>query len=235
MPMDDQPVRPQYINQQHNTNCQQFFGPISGCVFAMPGATVTQTTSAMGSKATSSASTTNPRTIKAKEVKAARAVSKPHELMTFSTHGVCEANLTLLFQQLVNDGWLDYNTEADDFLSLFSGKRSEAKIIWAGKYGKGTLVFLFRFMEIEGLITTPKGIVLTNILMGHFVDKNGLYLTHLDKGDEPAAKASAEVMEYIRIMKCNPVNHLRKAEAVSDYDEGYDPFDHQDLHLRHRH
>ncbi len=34
--------KPTYIHEQHNSNCQQYFGPITGCIFAMPGATVNQ-------------------------------------------------------------------------------------------------------------------------------------------------------------------------------------------------
>ena len=41
-PMEDQPSKPLYIGEQHNHNCQQFYGPVTGCVFAMPGATVNQ-------------------------------------------------------------------------------------------------------------------------------------------------------------------------------------------------
>lgn len=33
--------KPEYIGKQENNNCQQFFGPVSGCVFAMPGSHVT--------------------------------------------------------------------------------------------------------------------------------------------------------------------------------------------------
>lgn len=32
--------KPEYIEHQENNNCQQFFGPVSGCVFAMPGSHV---------------------------------------------------------------------------------------------------------------------------------------------------------------------------------------------------
>ena len=32
--------KPEYIEHQENNNCQQFFGPVSGCVFAMPGSYV---------------------------------------------------------------------------------------------------------------------------------------------------------------------------------------------------
>ena len=42
MPMDDQPVKPVHIGKQENHNCQQFFGNVTGCVFAMPGAIVNQ-------------------------------------------------------------------------------------------------------------------------------------------------------------------------------------------------
>ena len=41
-PMEDQPAEPVYIEKQENHNCQQFYGPVTGCVFAMPGATVYQ-------------------------------------------------------------------------------------------------------------------------------------------------------------------------------------------------
>ena len=30
--------KPTYINEQHNNNCQQFFGPITNCTFMMPAA-----------------------------------------------------------------------------------------------------------------------------------------------------------------------------------------------------
>ena len=42
LPMDDQPAKPVYIGEQHNHNCQQFYGPVTGCVFAMPGAQMYQ-------------------------------------------------------------------------------------------------------------------------------------------------------------------------------------------------
>ena len=42
VPIDDQPAKPVYIGEQHNHNCQQFYGPVTGCAFAMPGATINQ-------------------------------------------------------------------------------------------------------------------------------------------------------------------------------------------------
>ena len=37
---ENKTYKPEYIENQTNNNCQQFFGPVSGCVFAMPGSTV---------------------------------------------------------------------------------------------------------------------------------------------------------------------------------------------------
>lgn len=53
MPMENQPAKPEYIKVQHNHNCQQFFGPVTGCVFAMPGAVVNQYPNGAAPKATS--------------------------------------------------------------------------------------------------------------------------------------------------------------------------------------
>lgn len=66
LPMDDQPAKPVYINEQHNHNCQQFYGPVTGCVFAMPGATVNQypngTAQAASSSKNNSVEETQPAT-----------------------------------------------------------------------------------------------------------------------------------------------------------------------------
>ncbi len=42
---DNKAFKPEYIENQVNNNCQQFYGPISGCVFAMPGSHVHMTPS----------------------------------------------------------------------------------------------------------------------------------------------------------------------------------------------
>ena len=37
---ENKAYKPEYIENQVNNNCQQFYGPVSGCVFAMPGSHV---------------------------------------------------------------------------------------------------------------------------------------------------------------------------------------------------
>lgn len=149
------------------------------------------------------------------------ATGKPRELMTFSKRGILDANIRLLYSQMVKDGWIGEDTNPDDFLDLFSGQRSECTVIWAGKYGKGTLVYFFKVIKSQKLISTPKGFTLPNILMGHFVDKEGNFLTNLDKGDSAAEKAGPEMTEYIRFLKLNAGQAARKAKSQDDNELGY--------------
>lgn len=55
-------VTPANIHEQHNTNCQQFFGHVTGCVFAMPGANVYQQPTATAGKSSSSLSSSSKKT-----------------------------------------------------------------------------------------------------------------------------------------------------------------------------
>ena len=143
---------------------------------------------------------------------------KPRELMTFSKRGILKKHLKLLYQQLVADGWLAKETQIDAFLDLFSGERSESTIIWAGKYGKGTLVYLFQQMALDGVISVPQGFSIPNILMGHVTNPEGNLLTNLDKGDAPAQKSGAEIMEYMNILKRN-ANRMGRRPARPEEDE----------------
>lgn len=163
---------------------------------------------------------------------------KLRELMTFSKRGILEEHLKLLYQQLVADGWLAKETQIDAFLDLFSGERSESTIIWADKYGKGTLVYLFKQMELDGVISVPKGFSIPNILMGHVTDPEGNLLTNLDKGDAPAQKAGAELMEYQKLLKQNAARMGRRParqeedEEADLYGNDLNPYELEDEGLR---
>ena len=242
--LTDQPAKPQYIHEQHNHGCQQFFGPVTGCVFAMPGANVYQTQSSTKTKTDSSSKKSSSLPdVSAAKIKKARQNKKTaaRELMTFRSRGVHEQCLKLLYQQMVKDEWIEARTTCNDFIELFSGDRSEGIIYWSGKYGKGTLVCLFRLMEVEGLIEHDEAFTLPKILMGHFVDTNGQALTNLDNGDPANEKAGCEMQDYIKILKYNPARAIRKRHADEDddfgpqYGDAYDSYDHQDLHLHNKH
>jgi hypothetical protein len=160
---------------------------------------------------------------------------KPRETMTFKRKGsVTEPHLLLLYMALTKEQWIDGNDV--DFKALFSGNRDEdCELVWQGKYGKGTLVELFKQMVGAGLIEVPQGFTLSAILEGHFKDKNGQWLTGLDKGDAANDKAMPVIRECIKQMKTDPQRLLN-----GDYDEDedfrseYDEYDQQDMHWHQR-
>lgn len=160
---------------------------------------------------------------------------KPRETMTFGRKsGVTDGHMTLLYQKLVKEEWIEGN-EAD-FKALFSGKRDEnCELTWKGMFGKGTLVELFKRFVDERLITVAEGFTLPAILEGHFKDINGAWLTGLDKGNSANDKALPIITECVRLLKASPDQLIYGAyDDDEDFKSEYDPFDHQDLNLHKR-
>ena len=160
---------------------------------------------------------------------------KPRETMTFGRKsGVTDGHMTLLYQKLVKEEWIEGN-EAD-FKALFSGKRDEnCELTWKGMFGKGTLVELFKRFVAERLITVAEGFTLPAILEGHFKDINGAWLTGLDKGNSANDKALPIITECVRLLKASPDQLIYGAyDDDEDFKSEYDPFDHQDLNLHKR-
>jgi len=160
---------------------------------------------------------------------------KPRETMTFGRKsGVTEGHIVLLYQKLVKEGWIEGNDA--DFKVLFSGSRDEdCELVWLGKYGKGTLVELFKQFVQAKLIEVSDGFTLSSILEGHFKDTDGKWLTGLDKGDSANSKALPVIQECVKLLKADPERMI-----YGDYDEDedarseYDQFDQQDMHWHQR-
>lgn len=177
--------------------------------------------------------------MKAEKVKGAKeqkkAVSKksqkPRETMTFKRKsGVTDGHLILLYQKLTKEEWIEGN-EAD-FMVLFANKRDEdCQLTWTGKYGKGTLVEMFRQLMSAGLIFVADGYTLPGILEGHFKNKTGTWLTGLDKGDAANNKALPVIQECIKLLKTD-VQRLINGDFDEDEDlrSEYDRYDQQDMH-----
>ena len=160
---------------------------------------------------------------------------KPRETMTFGRKsGVTDGHMTLLYQKLVKEEWIEGN-EAD-FKALFSGKRDEnCELTWKGMFGKGTLVELFKRYVAERLITVAEGFTLPAILEGHFKDISGAWLTGLDKGNGANDKALPIITECVRLLKASPDQLIYGAyDDDEDFKSEYDPYDHQDLNLHKR-
>lgn len=157
---------------------------------------------------------------------------RPRELMTFRKKGsITEAHLTLFYSKLIKEEWID-GLEVD-FKALFSGEQDEdCWLTWKGKFGKGTLVDLFRQLSNEGLIIVPRGYSLAYILEGHFKDQQGQVLTGLDKGDKPNVKALPVMLACINLLKASAYQLLRgdDDEEDEDFKLVYSPFDNDGMH-----
>ena len=160
---------------------------------------------------------------------------KPRETMTFGRKsGVTDGHIVLLYQKLVKEGWIEGN-EAD-FKALFSGKRDEdCQLSWKAKYGKGTLVELFKQFVSAGLVTVAGGFTISSILESHFKDSDGHWLTGLDKGNAANDKALPVINECVKLLKANPEQLIYgDYDDDEDFQSKYDPYDHQDLNLHKR-
>ena len=167
--------------------------------------------------------------------KAAAKPKKPRIIMTFGRKsGVTDGHLTLLYQKLVKEKWIEGN-EAD-FKALFSGKRDEDCVLtWKGIFGKGTLVELFKQFVGEGLVAVANGFTLPAILEGHFKDTSGAWLTGLDKGNGANDKARPIIQECVKLLRANPEQLIYgDYDDDEDFKSEYDSFDHQDLNLHKR-
>lgn len=64
--------------------------------------------------------------------------------------------LQLLLTGLISLGWIREDTQLKDFLSIFSGKDTEARVVWTGDIN--TLTALFKeLVNIKGYVKLPKG------------------------------------------------------------------------------
>ena len=157
---------------------------------------------------------------------------KPRELMTLKRRSkVLDGHLTLFFQKLTKEGWID-GFEAN-FKNLFSGQRDEnCQLTWTGLYGKGTLVELFKQLIKFELIDVPAGFTLSSILEGHFMDKQGHWLTGLDNGDPAHNKALPVIQECVNLLKISP--DADRDNLDDEFRSEYDQFDQQDMHWHKR-
>lgn len=130
-----------YIKEQHNENCQQFFGNIYGCTFTMPSAPP------RSSKAT--------KRLKPQK-KAAVAVGEKPMTIKYYKHdnkGLLRKQrqrVDVLYKKWTEWGWIDENTQPDDFDRLFEGSPCHCNITWTGT--NATLTKLFQILLKESFI-----------------------------------------------------------------------------------
>ena len=106
--------------------------------------------------------------------------------------------ITRLYQCLLNAKWIADDTKPDDFLAIFSGEESTARVKWLGK--PAYLYYLIRRAAESQLISFPDGGKIWQITESHFTDSNSRPLHDLRKQKEP--KTAIQTIEtMLRILE----------------------------------
>lgn len=78
------------------------------------------------------------------------------------------------------------DTVEKDFIDIFSGVRTEAKIKWIA--GPGTMFFLFKKLKERKTIKIPKGFGIWQVVRSHFIDENGKDFEQVLSNQKPPQK-----------------------------------------------
>lgn len=200
MPED---YKPTYINEQHNNNCQQFFGPISNCTFMMPAAQPSK-------KKTTAASP-----------KAKRGISgKPMTLKYFKhgNNGVLmkqRKNVHQVFNMWNRWGWIDAQTSPDDFDAFFEGEPRHCNITW--KVNSTILTIMLQDLLKQSYIEKQTGCAAKSLVELQFGKTPNSDRTRLDEDAETKIKLTLLVLD--------PNNHeliFRASENLSERQDRQD-------------
>ena len=159
---DDMPMsednKPTYIQEQHNYNCQQFFGPITNCTFTMPAAKP-------------SSASRKPKPPKQKNTGEKRLSGKPKTLKYCShgNKGVLRKQgerIALVFKKWNEWGWIGSETSTDDFDALFEGEPRHCNITW--KANTTVLTLLLQKLLKQPYITEQKSQSASSMVKAQF-------------------------------------------------------------------
>lgn len=146
--------KPTYIKEQHNHNCQQFFGNISNCTFMMPSAPPSEGSADKSGKR-------RKKTVTAKE--------KPLTIRYYrhGNKGIMarqRQRVDILYRKWTEWKWIDADTDPDDFDRLFEGQPRHCNIKWTGT--NATLTILMQQLLEQDFIEKQ-----TNCSAKHLVEK----------------------------------------------------------------
>lgn len=137
--------KPTYIKEQHNNNCQQFFGPISNCQFIMPAPAAQEARQPKKAK---------PK--RAAKPKATPSKTTPPKTLKYYQHGhkgllsKQRNRVDMLYKLWVRLGWIDRNTDPDNFDAFFEGEPRHCNITWTGN--GTTLFFMLKELLLSNFI-----------------------------------------------------------------------------------
>ena len=193
--------KPTYIKEQHNENCQQFFGPITNCTFMMPAA--------------SQPSKKKPKTNKPKTGTGRKPSGKPMTLKYY-THGNNSVlmkkrkRVDLVFNKWNKWGWIDAQTSTNDFDSFFEGEPRHCNITW--KSNTTILTILLQDLLKQPYIAKQTGQSPSSMVRGQFGLTPNFDKKRLAEDDD----FKIDVTVYLLNID-NPLP-LRKGGEDDDYD-----------------
>lgn len=157
--------KPTYIKEQHNYNCQQFFGNITNCTFTMPAATPASSSS----PATSS--TTNRKRPKQKKTAVVPASEKPMTIRYFihNNNSMLQRQrhrVDILYQKWTEWKWIDESTRPEDFDRLFEGSPCHCNITWTGT--NSTLTILLQELLKQNFVERQARCTAKNLVTTQF-------------------------------------------------------------------
>lgn len=146
--------KPTYIKEQHNYNCQQFFGNITNCTFTMPAATPAS------SNSPTTLNTTNRKRPKQKKTATATTSENPMTIRYYKhgNNGLLKEQthrVYILYRKWTEWKWIDENTRPDDFDRLFEGSPCHCNITWTGT--NATLTILLQELLKQRFIERQTG------------------------------------------------------------------------------
>lgn len=177
--------KPTYINEQHNNNCQQFFGPITNCTFMMPAAPLP--------------SKKRPNTAKPKARAEKKPSSKPLTLKYYKhgNNGVLmkqRKRVHQVYKMWKRWGWIDEHTAIEDFDAFFEGVPKHCNITWTGSNTTILTIMLQELLE-QSYIEKQTGCAARSLVEQQFGKTANSDRTRLDNSMEEKINLTLFVLD----------------------------------------
>ena len=184
--------KPTYIKEQHNYNCQQFFGNITNCTFTMPAATPASSSSS------ATLSTTNRKRPKQKKTATAATSEKPMTIRYYKhgNNGLLKKQrqrVDVLYKKWSEWKWIDENTMPDDFDRLFEGSPCHCNITWTGT--SATLTILLQELLKQSFVEKQTRCTAKYLVARQFGRTANSSRTRIDKKTEDRISFSVFILD----------------------------------------
>lgn len=184
--------KPTYIKEQHNYNCQQFFGNITNCTFTMPAATPASSSSS------ATLSTTNRKRPKQKKTATAATSEKPMTIRYYK-HGnnsmlqKQRRRVDILYKKWTEWKWIDESTRPEDFDRLFEGLPCNCNINWTST--SATLTILLQELLKQSFVEKQTRCTAKYLVARQFGRTANSSRTRIDKKTEDRISFSVFILD----------------------------------------